>query len=224
MTDDPPALHLDRLVIGTRAGRSLTLDGTVCAGQVVAVPARPDDGAEIARVVAGLDERRLSGSVRVQGSEVTDRQPFDRAVGYVPAGGGLLPHLTVRQNLEYGLVRRPDATADMVESRVKVAAEHLDLTLVLHARPHQASEEARLRAAIARAAVGYPAVLVIDLGDRDRGAGEDADRTAALCDVLRNASLPRARLMAVLACSMSPVVHDRADALVAPVVTGSDRA
>jgi ABC-type thiamine transport system ATPase subunit len=220
MRDDAAALHLDGLVIETLDSRRLTLDGRVWAGQVVAVAVPADDGAEIARVVAGLDERRVGGSVRVQGHDVTDRRPNDRGIGYVPAGGGLLPHLTVRENLEYGLTRRPDATADMVETRVKAAAEHFDLTLVLHARPHHATDDERMRAAIARAAVGYPAALVVDMGDRN--AGGDADRVAALCDVLHGAALPRARAMAVLTCSTNPVVHDAADALVAPRVTPGD--
>jgi ABC-type thiamine transport system ATPase subunit len=216
MRVDAAALHLDELVIETFDGGRLMLDMTARAGQIVAVDAHADDGAEIARVVAGLNERHLGGSVRVQGNDVTDRRPNDRGIGYVPAGCGLLPHLTVRQNLEYGLVRRPDATADMVETRVKAAAEHFDLTLVLHARPHHATEEARLRAAIARAAVGHPAALVIDMGDG--GAGGDSYGTAGLCELLRNASLPRARAMAVLICSTSSAVHAGADMSVAPVV------
>jgi ABC-type sulfate/molybdate transport systems ATPase subunit len=122
-----------------------------------------DAATALARTVAGL-VRPVAGQVLVDTEDVTDKRPGDRRIGYVPAGGALLPHLTVRQNIEY-LVWRRETVRDLVRSWEAGLVHHLELGPVLDLRPHEITPQQRMRAAIARAAISSPEVLIFDLPD-----------------------------------------------------------
>jgi ABC-type Fe3+/spermidine/putrescine transport system ATPase subunit len=190
------ALRLDELVFAA-AATVLTASLRVGAGELVAVVAAPEAGTALARVVSGL-ARPVSGRIYVGERDVTDLPPARRQIGYVPAGGALLPHLTVRRNIEYGL-RRREIVHDVTQDWLSKVIERLELAPTLDLRPHHLSESQRLRAAIARAAASLPEVLVVDL-PQPAGA---ADR---LSDLVARVSPPAAPGVAVLVCSADPAV------------------
>ena len=151
-----PALELEGVTV-EQAGR-LVLDSvsfSVAPETTVAVAGAPGfGGAALARVVAG-GVQPVAGAVRLAGENVTGLPPYKRKVGYVPAGGGLLPHLTAEQNIRYGarLRREPKRLAD---EHVDAAVEALELRPALDLRPHELSATQRLRVAIARVAARRP--------------------------------------------------------------------
>src|SRR6476619_1557362 len=68
--------------------------------ELTVVTAGADTATALARVVAGLAQP-VAGRILVGDRDVTGLPPGARQIGYVPRGGALLPHLTVRQNIEY---------------------------------------------------------------------------------------------------------------------------
>ncbi|MGC9667478.1 ATP-binding cassette domain-containing protein [Planosporangium sp. 12N6] len=157
-------LELRDLVVsaGPGAGRArLSLAYDRAAFTVV--PAGPGLARAFARTVAGL-ARPVSGRVLVGERDVTDVPPGSRQMGYVPAGGALLPHLTVRENIEYLLWRR-DTVRDLILGWEKVVVDRLELGPVLDQRPHEITAWQRLLGALARAVVSLPEVVVFDRPD-----------------------------------------------------------
>jgi ABC-type Fe3+/spermidine/putrescine transport system ATPase subunit len=157
-------LELRDLVVSVppRRGRTrLSLDPDRAA--LTAVDADEASATALARTVVGL-VKPLSGRVLVGRRDVTDASPGGRQIGYVPAGGALLPHLTVRQNIEY-LLWRQETVRDLVRSWESVLIHQLELGPVLDLRPHEITPQQRMRGAVARAVVSLPEVLVFDLPD-----------------------------------------------------------
>jgi ABC-type sulfate/molybdate transport systems ATPase subunit len=141
---------------------------------LTAVDADEASATALARTVAGL-VKPLSGRVVVDGKDVTEKSPGARQIGYVPTGGALLPHLTVRQNIEY-LIWRQETVHDLVRTWQAALVHHLELGPVLDLRPHEITPQQRMRGAIARAVLSSPEVLVFDL--------PDASTTGPLRDLL----------------------------------------
>jgi ABC-type sugar transport system ATPase subunit len=98
------ALRLKQLSVSAPSG-PVEVSARVAPGQLGAIVLPPPAARAVARVVAGLAAPR-SGRILVGERDVTALAPARRQIGYVPAGGGLLPHLTVRRNIGYGLRRR----------------------------------------------------------------------------------------------------------------------
>jgi putative spermidine/putrescine transport system ATP-binding protein len=114
----------------------------------------------VLRLVAGF-EQPTSGRILLAGEDVTDRPPFARDVNTVFQDYAIFPHMSVRQNVEYGLrVKR----VPRVERRER--AEQALATVRLEGygerRPHQLSGGQRQRVALARALVNRPKVLLLD--------------------------------------------------------------
>jgi ABC-type sugar transport system ATPase subunit len=130
---------------------------------LTAVEADEASATALARTVAGL-VKPVSGQVLVGRIDVTGKSPGARQIGYVPAGGALLPHLTVGQNIEY-LIWHREAVHDLVRNWKDALVYHLELNPVLDLRPHEITPQQRIRAAIARAVLSSPEVLVFDLPD-----------------------------------------------------------
>jgi ABC-type glutathione transport system ATPase component len=198
------ALCLD-VTVAAGAGetrRTVRLAAEVGYGELAVARAEPADGAAVTRAVA-VDTP--PGSVVVVGGvDVAQLPPEQRKVGYVPAGGGLLPQLTIRRNITYGLRRRIVAER-FVARRLDQASEQLGLGLVLDLRPHEVTEDERLRAALARAAVQLPEVLVVDLPEAlvDDGTGARV-KPVPLAELVRAATLSRRFDVAALVCSADP--------------------
>ncbi|MGS2616706.1 ATP-binding cassette domain-containing protein [Micromonospora sp. LZ34] len=169
----------------------------VAAGTTVVLAAPPRVGTALARVVAGL-AAPLAGTVLVGGRDVTDLPPLRRRIGYVPAGGALLPHLTVRRNIAYGQ-RKRERVREVADTWVATVVERLELAPTLDLRPHLLSEAQRFRVALARAMACLPEALVIDLpaGTPDGGR---------LTDLVGRLAPPDAPGVAVLACTADEAV------------------
>ena len=112
------------------------------------------------RMIAGF-EAPTAGRIVLHGRDVTDVPPFDRDVNTVFQDYALFPHLSVGDNVAYGLmvrkVPRPERTARVVEALRMVRLEGYDKR-----RPAQLSGGQRQRVALARALVNRPRVLLLD--------------------------------------------------------------
>jgi ABC-type sulfate/molybdate transport systems ATPase subunit len=132
-------------------------------GDPAVVTAAPEVATALARAVAGLVPV-VSGQVLVGDRDVTALPPGSRQIGYVPRGGALLPHLTVRQNIDY-LVWRHETVHGIVRGWAATLIYQLELGPVLEQRPHEITAQQRMRGALARAVVSMPEALVLERPD-----------------------------------------------------------
>jgi putative spermidine/putrescine transport system ATP-binding protein len=112
------------------------------------------------RLIAGF-ERPDAGSVELGGTDVTRDPPYARDVNTVFQDYALFPHMSVLENVEYGLRVRRVAKADR-RRRVQQALEMVRLTGFSGRKPIQLSGGQRQRVALARAIVNEPEVLLLD--------------------------------------------------------------
>ncbi len=112
------------------------------------------------RMIAGLEEV-TAGTIAIGGRRVNDVPPKDRDIAMVFQSYALYPHMTVRQNLEFGLRIRKTAREEM-NRRVGEAARILGLSDLLERKPRQLSGGQRQRVAVGRAIVRQPAVFLFD--------------------------------------------------------------
>ena len=127
---------------------------------VVLVGASGCGKSTLLRIVAGL-ETPSSGRVLIDGRDVTPLEPADRDIAMVFQNYALYPHMTVRQNMAYGLKIR-GLPRDEIEKRVQDAAAILGLEALLDRRPRQLSGGQRQRVAMGRAIVREPALFLFD--------------------------------------------------------------
>lgn len=114
----------------------------------------------VLRLIAGF-ETPTAGKILLQGIDVTSAAPFDRDVNTVFQDYALFPHMTVQENVEYGLRVRGVAKAE----RQRLAQEALDTVRLADfggRKPNQLSGGQRQRVALARAIVVKPKVLLLD--------------------------------------------------------------
>jgi multiple sugar transport system ATP-binding protein len=112
------------------------------------------------RLLAGLEEVS-AGTIAIGGRPVNDLPPKDRDIAMVFQTYALYPHLSVRENLEFGLRMRQTPAAEMA-SRVREAAQVLDIATLLERKPKELSGGQRQRVALGRAIVRHPAVFLFD--------------------------------------------------------------
>ena len=112
------------------------------------------------RMIAGF-ELPSAGTIVLKGRDVTRLPPFDRDVNTVFQDYALFPHMSVEQNIAYGLRVRRVPKAER-KRRVEEALVSVRLGDFSSRRPHQLSGGQRQRVALARALVNRPAVLLLD--------------------------------------------------------------
>ena len=112
------------------------------------------------RMVAGLEEI-TGGTISIGGRVVNDVAPKDRDIAMVFQSYALYPHMTVRENLEFGLKIRKTPREEL-DRRVREAAGILGITEYLDRKPKQLSGGQRQRVAVGRAIVRKPAVFLFD--------------------------------------------------------------
>jgi multiple sugar transport system ATP-binding protein len=112
------------------------------------------------RMIAGLEEV-TDGAILIDGRDVTDEPPRTRDVAMVFQSYALYPHMTVRQNLGYGLKVRKTAKAE-IGRRVEEVARLLGLDELLDRRPAALSGGQRQRVAMGRAIVREPKAFLMD--------------------------------------------------------------
>jgi multiple sugar transport system ATP-binding protein len=152
------------------------------------------------RMIAGL-ETPSEGTVMIGERDVTELPPQERDVAMVFQSYALYPHMTVRENLAFGL-RMRGAAPTVIAERVDGAAKALGLDSVLGRKPGQLSGGQRQRVALGRAIVREPLVFLFD---------EPLSNLDAKLRLETRAEL--ARLHRRLAATMVYVTHDQEEAL-----------
>jgi spermidine/putrescine transport system ATP-binding protein len=112
------------------------------------------------RMIAGF-EFPTEGSIRIHGHEMGLRPPNERPVNTVFQSYALFPHMTVFDNVAFGLEMKKMAKAD-VETRVRRVLDQVQLAHRADAKPNQLSGGMQQRVALARALVNEPEVLLLD--------------------------------------------------------------
>jgi spermidine/putrescine transport system ATP-binding protein len=135
------------------------LDLTIPAGSFFALLGPSGCGKTTTlRLVAGLEEP-TSGRILIGGTDVTDTKPYQRPVNTVFQSYALFPHMSVLDNVAFGLKRRKIADP-MGKAREALAL--VELERVANRRPAQLSGGMQQRVALARAVVNRPALLLLD--------------------------------------------------------------
>ena len=201
--EGPSGLRLDGLVKRWEGG-ALAVDGVTLEaepGELVTVVGPSGSGkSTLLRLIAGL-EAPDAGGVRIGGREVTGVSPARRGVAMVFQNFALFPHLSVEENVAFGLVSRKVAR-DERDRRVAEVAERLGIGDLLERRPRQLSGGERQRVALARGLVGRPAVLLLDEPLSNLDAQLRAEARAEIVRVQRAEGI-----------TMLYVTHDQSEAL-----------
>jgi multiple sugar transport system ATP-binding protein len=152
------------------------------------------------RMIAGLEEI-TSGTLRIGDRVVNDVPPKDRDIAMVFQSYALYPHMSVRENLAFGLKLRKVPKAE-IERRVSETAETIQLGKLLDRKPKELSGGQRQRVALGRAIVREPAVFLMD---------EPLSNLDAKLRVQTRAEI--ARLHQRLKTTIVYVTHDQVEAM-----------
>jgi multiple sugar transport system ATP-binding protein len=152
------------------------------------------------RLIAGL-ESADAGEVRIDGRRVNDVPPRDRDVAMVFQSYALYPHMTVRENLEFGLALRRLPRTD-IDARVAQAAQLLEISHLMDRKPKALSGGQRQRVAMGRAIVRQPKIFLFD---------EPLSNLDTALRVQMRGEL--ARLHRRLAATIIYVTHDQVEAM-----------
>ncbi|AMH16350.1 sn-glycerol-3-phosphate import ATP-binding protein UgpC [Citrobacter sp. FDAARGOS_156] len=143
----------------TQVIKPLTLD--VADGEFIVMVGPSGCGkSTLLRMVAGL-ERVSGGDIWIDNKRVTEMEPKDRGIAMVFQNYALYPHMSVEENMAWGLKIRGMGKEHIAE-RVKEAARILELGELLKRRPRELSGGQRQRVAMGRAIVRDPAVFLFD--------------------------------------------------------------
>ena len=130
-------------------------------GQLLAILGPSGCGkSTLLRLVAGLEEPS-AGRVEINGQDVTKLSPSERQISMVFQSYALVPHLSVAENVIFGLKVRKVGRADR-DARLKRVAELVELTPYLDRKPAQLSGGQRQRVALARAIIAEQPVCLMD--------------------------------------------------------------
>jgi sulfate transport system ATP-binding protein len=149
-------------------GSFVALNGVsvkVAAGELVALLGPSGSGkTTLLRIIAGLDTAK-SGSVLLEGEDATERSAKERGVGFVFQHYALFRHMTVFENVAFGLRVRPRTirpSEEEISRRVGKLLELVQLDFMSDRRPSELSGGQRQRVALARALAVEPKVLLLD--------------------------------------------------------------
>ena len=140
---------VDGIDLDIEAGEFFTMLGPSGSGKTTTL-----------RMIAGF-EKPDEGSIELAGEDVSRLPPYDRPVNTVFQDYALFPHMTVQQNVEYGLMVKKVKKAER-ETRARQALEMVRLAGYGNRKPGQLSGGQRQRVALARAIVNRPKVLLLD--------------------------------------------------------------
>ncbi|PYE90481.1 ABC transporter ATP-binding protein [Phyllobacterium leguminum] len=152
------------------------------------------------RMIAGLEEVS-DGEIEINGRDVTDLDPSERGIAMVFQSYALYPHMSVRENLAFGL-KMARTGREEIEARVNSAASILKIDHLLDRRPGQLSGGQRQRVAIGRAIVRKPDVFLFD----EPLSNLDAELRVSM-------RVEIARLHRELGNTMIYVTHDQTEAM-----------
>jgi lactose/L-arabinose transport system ATP-binding protein len=152
------------------------------------------------RMIAGLEDID-TGELHIGGKDVTDLEPIDRGIAMVFQSYALYPHMTVKENMAFGL-KVAKLPPDEIETRVMAAAKSLQLDKLLDRKPKAMSGGQRQRVAIGRAIVRNPQVFLFD----EPLSNLDAELRVHM-------RIEIARLHQRLGATMIYVTHDQVEAM-----------
>jgi len=152
------------------------------------------------RMIAGLEDV-TDGEIEIKGRNVTDLDPSDRGIAMVFQSYALYPHMSVRDNLAFGL-KMARTEAPQIDARVRAASAILKIDHLLDRRPGQLSGGQRQRVAIGRAIVRKPDVFLFD----EPLSNLDAELRVSM-------RIEIARLHRELGNTMIYVTHDQTEAM-----------
>jgi spermidine/putrescine ABC transporter ATP-binding subunit len=155
-------LAVDRIDLDVRPGEFLSLLGPSGCGKTTTL-----------RMLAGF-EQPDEGFIRISGEYVHGIPPYKRDVNTVFQSYALFPHMTVAENVAYGLRQRRTPKAE-IGTRVNHALDMVKMSKLATRKPRQLSGGQQQRVAVARALVNRPSVLLLDepLGALDRKLREE---------------------------------------------------
>src|ERR671910_302236 len=162
MPDSQPAIRLTGLTKEFGAVTAVDhVDLEIAAGEFFSMLGPSGSGkTTVLRLIAGF-EQPTSGTIELFGQDVTKRAPFDRDVNTVFQDYALFPHMSVLENVAYGLRVRGIGRKERAERAMRALAA-VRLEQMASRKPSQLSGGQRQRVALARAAVGEPKVLLLD--------------------------------------------------------------
>jgi sulfate transport system ATP-binding protein len=157
-------MRIDAQAVSKRFGEFAALDDVtleVPKGSLTALLGPSGSGkSTLLRIIAGL-EAPDAGAVLIDGNDVTTARPQDRGIGFVFQHYAAFAHMSVRENIAFGL-RIRKRPRDEVKARVDELLALVGLTTWSEQRPHQLSGGQRQRMALARALAVEPLVLLLD--------------------------------------------------------------
>src|SRR5438132_7524026 len=141
---------VDRVSLGIRRGEFFSLLGPSGCGKTT-----------LLRMIAGF-EQPTSGTILINGRDVTGTPPYQRPVNLVFQHYALFPHLSVAANVAFGLRYQHDVPKDQYRQRVREALDLVRLSGLDARYPNELSGGQKQRVALARALVLRPQVLLLD--------------------------------------------------------------
>ena len=162
MTEPQPAIRLTALTKEFGAVTAVDhVDLEIAAGEFFSMLGPSGSGkTTVLRLIAGF-EQPTSGTIELFGQDVTKRAPFDRDVNTVFQDYALFPHMSVLENVAYGLRVRGIGRKERAERAMRALAA-VRLEQMASRKPSQLSGGQRQRVALARATVVQPKVLLLD--------------------------------------------------------------
>jgi putrescine transport system ATP-binding protein len=152
------------------------------------------------RMLAGF-ETPSSGTIHIDGVDMTNVPPYERPVNMMFQSYALFPHMTVHQNVAYGL-QRDGINKSEIKRRVEEMLAMVELTQFSKRKPHQLSGGQKQRVALARSLVKQPKVLLLD------------EPLAALDKRLReNTQFELMKIQDQLGVTFIVVTHDQEEAM-----------
>ena len=180
---------VDAVNFSVSAGELLTLLGPSGCGKTT-----------LLRLLSGF-EQPTSGTIRIDGLDVTNLPPNRRDVNQVFQSYALFPHLTVRENIAFGLKMQRLGRAE-IEQKVSAILAMVGLDGLENRHPHELSGGQRQRVALARAIVPKPRILLLD-----------EPLSALDAKLRRSMQLEIKRLQKQLGLTTILVTHDQDEAL-----------
>ena len=137
------------------------IDLNIYSGELFAILGGSGSGkTTLLRMLAGF-ERPTSGQILIDGADMTAVAPYERPVNMMFQSYALFPHMTVEQNVAYGL-KKDRVAADQIKARVHEMLDMVKLSALAKRKPHRLSGGESQRVALARALVKRPKLLLLD--------------------------------------------------------------
>jgi putrescine transport system ATP-binding protein len=169
-TDPAAYLHIDALT--KKFGPVTAVDEvsiSIPKGEIFALLGSSGSGkSTLLRMLAGF-EKPSSGAIYLDGQNIADFPPYERPINMMFQSYALFPHLTVSDNIAFGL-KRLGLPRDQIQDRVKKMLDLVQLSALAQRKPHQLSGGQQQRVALARSLARSPQLLLLDepLGALDK--------------------------------------------------------